>query len=360
MGTLKGIEMLAFLLGAAVYARETGKTGLLDAVKAYWRDVNDTQITLTGCGTIGENWHRRGGDPAMTPVELQPNENCVAVGWMELSVLLYDMTHDAAYYHAFERTLYNHLFGSQAPDGSDYAYFQGNYGLKVIATARDRYSCCRYRGLTMMAHLDECAVFENGDDVYLPLYAAYTRAGRNADIGMDTQYPADGRVIVRVTPKAGRNIRVFFRIPDGCELMSLKADGRETAYETVNGHAAPLAEPRGEGTVYELAFRLLIRRARAVLDGQETQAVTYGPVVLAIDTVNGTPVYSTTIDPDAAISPVDAGEKHIVRLETTGTVRGKKQKLILTDYATSGMEHPGRDRFRVWLPVTGTDMEGIY
>ena len=50
----------------------------------------------------------------------------------------------------------------------------------------------------------------------------------------------------------------------------------------------------------------------------------------------------------------------IVSLEAEGSIRGEKRAIRLVDYASAGMHNSLKDRFRVWIPLTGEDLEGIY
>ena len=120
----KGIENFVILLGILRYAALFGDEAAVTSVEKYWTQVRDTQIRNTGNGTVHELWSENGNGCMLLGAEDKPNENCVAVGWMELSLALFYIKCDVKYLNAIDKTLYNHLLASISPDGSDFAYYQ--------------------------------------------------------------------------------------------------------------------------------------------------------------------------------------------------------------------------------------------
>lgn len=364
-GSRKAIETLIFLLGVWEYGEVSGDERCMAAVKSYWQETASAHIDPVGGGSIAEEWGLFQNAPAMRPRDLKPNENCVGVGWMELSVLLYSATLDGRYFDAFERTLYNQLFGSQAPDGRDFAYYQGNYGKKSIATASGLYSCCRFRGMSMMAHMPECAAFLQGDALALPLYASFNQTvqvnGTSVSIQMRTAYPADGQIHLRLTPEKPVRMKLLLRIPAWCNRFQLTRDGAVQPLSAVDGHI--VLEDVFAETELLLTLDMPLRRTRATVDDLPCVQWEYGPLLLAIDSRWGTPIFSTTVNPDSAPerAPSDAEtESCIAAFDVPGTVRGVSRSVRLIDYASAGMKHPNSDRFRTWIPETGADLTAIY
>ena len=365
-GSPKGIETLAFLLGVLTYGRLTGDEECIEAAQAYWQDLQEHFISETGCGTVGELWTYQRNQPAMLSREIKPNENCVAVGWMELSLMLYDHFLDGRYFDAFERALYNHLLGSMAPDGSDFAYYQGNYGKKSIRTSDGMYACCRFRGLSMCAHLPECTLFAHKSTLAFPLYTSYcadvSAPGGVVHIEMSTEYPQDGRISLFIQPQREQTLRLLLRIPAWCSQYAMTLDGEKADPPLTKGHLLIERAIPAEGLQILLELSMPIRRQTASLDDLQCACVEYGPLVMALDSRYGTPIFSTTLDADSAlrVRPVEEGGMPIVSLEAEGSIRGEKRAIRLVDYASAGMHNSLKDRFRVWIPLTGEDLEGIY
>ena len=116
----KGIENFVILMGMIQYAELTANTNILKSVEKYWQQINDTQIRNTGNGTVGEFWTENGNAPALLGTDVKPNENCVAVGWIELSLMMFYKDRSTKYLDAIEKTLFNHILGSISDDGTDF------------------------------------------------------------------------------------------------------------------------------------------------------------------------------------------------------------------------------------------------
>ena len=101
----KGIENFVILLGILRYAKLFGDEEAVCSVEKYWQQVNDTQIRNTGNGTMHELWSERGNACRLLGAGDKPNETCVAVGWMELSLTLFYLKQDVKYLDAIDKTL---------------------------------------------------------------------------------------------------------------------------------------------------------------------------------------------------------------------------------------------------------------
>ncbi|MBD3240137.1 MAG: hypothetical protein GF331_06090, partial [Chitinivibrionales bacterium] len=205
-GCLKAIEILVCYHGMAEMYAATGDTQYLDSARKYWEMIDNTQIGITGCGSLGELWTYFGNKPLSVSTDLSPNENCVAVGWMKLSAMLHQWSGEARFFDAFERSLYNHLLGSQALDGRDFSYYQGLYGYKVHEKSPGMYSCCRYRGMNMLAHLPSSIVTRHDAGLSVNLYVASETtldiANTTVTLTQTTDFPRAGAVSIAVRPSA--------------------------------------------------------------------------------------------------------------------------------------------------------------
>ena len=106
---------------------------------------------------------------------------------------------DLKYLNAIDKTLYNHLLASISADGSDFAYYQPNYGKKIKATDGNMYKCCRYRGFTIFAYMDEMLYYEN-DLVLIPMiYTSCNYRSAEAKVIMASDYPYKGSIKITVT-----------------------------------------------------------------------------------------------------------------------------------------------------------------
>jgi len=356
----KAIEMLVCYQGIVELYRVTGDRKYLDAATYYWQAVRVVQIGLTGNGSLGETWNYIGNHPALLPNDLAPNENCVAVGFMQLSALLAEFHGEAKYWDAYERTLFNHLLGSQAIDGHDFSYYQGNYGYKVHEKDPGAYSCCRFRGTRALAFLPGHIYAQTGEGILVNLFvSSETRIevnGVQTTITQTTDFPRNGMVRLTVTPTSPAQFKLYLRMPEWCPGSIISVNGQDVSCASERGYHVinRTWSPGGDSVHY--AMEMPIGEIKGCVDYRDSVALTYGPLVLATDSRYGTPMRSTEIAPISAneIAAVPLPDDEwipMVKFLAKGRVADRDARIVLVDYASAGSQNPGRDEFRVWLPL---------
>jgi len=360
MGCTKGIEMFNIYYGVLKMYEITGDESYLNAAQQYWRALQDGQIRITGNGTIGEHWNHLGNTPVELTNDLRPNENCVAMGWMKFNADLSLFSGEAKYFDELEKTLYNHLIGSQALDGHDFSYYQGNIGYKIHEKDPGAYSCCRYRGMRILACLPGYVYMQSDSSVAVNLYTPSTTtaiiSGEKVSLRQETHYPEDGKVEISVVPENNTSFRLMLRKPAWSNNVLVKVDGEMIDCEEEHGYLILEKEWDVSGTNIELAIDMTTEFIRATINGEEQVAVKYGPLVLAIDSRYGTPIKSTMIEAadDPALASAGYGIDEWtpqVKFKINGMINGKKQMITLVDYASAGSIDPGVDQFRLWIPL---------
>ena len=348
IGCLKAAEMLICYQGLVELAEATGNADYLRAAEGYWRAVDSQQIGITGNGSVAEYWTMLGNRALTVSNDLHPNENCVAACWMKLSARLLEMTGEAKYADAFERTLYNHLLGAQAVDGSDFSYYQAVEGHKIHATPAGAYSCCRYRGMNLLAHLPRYAVLQSGEGLTVNVYTDMTAdtdfGGVPVTLQQRTKYPREGRVEIAVRAVRPVSFALRLRIPAWCPGAQVTVNGSAWTGEVAPGYVSISREWRAEDRV-TLELELPVRTVEAVVEERPVRTFLYGPLVLAADSRFGLPVEEAVLREGVELRPAGGraeGPFPMVQFEAgSGT---------LVDWASAGSAAPGRDRIRVWIP----------
>lgn len=221
----KGIENFIIYFGMLAYGDITGDESALAGAEKYWEQINSTQIRNTGNGTLREFWTQNGNAPAMIDLEQKPNENCVAVGWIEFCYLLFLKSGDVKYLDAIEKTLFNHILGGLSEDGRDFAYYQPNYGKKVLTTDAKLYQCCRYRGFMLFSYMRDALYHTIGNTIVPLVYTNSEYEDNDLKICQTTGYPFDGTVRFKVNVGQGKKHKLKLRIPAWCNSFSVKLNG---------------------------------------------------------------------------------------------------------------------------------------
>ncbi len=331
----KGIENFVILLGMIEYGRLFDDPSALSGVTRYWEQVNARQIRNTGNGTLAERWTEGGNTAMEVSAEQAPNETCVAVGWIELSLALFHIYREPKYLDAIEKTLYNHMLASISEDGCDFAYYQPNFGKRIRATGERSYKCCRYRGLTLFTYMDEMLVYEDVERLIPMLYTSCRYESEGATLSIETGYPHHPTVTLDIMPK--RDKTLLLRIPAGCRLLTLSLSGKELAVSEEQGYLRiPLSAGRGEHIVLTLANEL--RFEYGTINGERRIALTYGPLLLAANNVSKRACL--TAPPRLHALPPHGG--HMLLFKTKRAECGAS--LSFSEYASA-------DNYRIWLPI---------
>lgn len=335
----KGIENFLALLGLLEYGDLFDDPAALTGCVRYWEQLKAGQIRKNGNGTLFECWYEGGNEPKKLPVQLKPNENCVAVGWMEFSAALYERTGESRYMDAIEQTFYNHLLGAIGENGADFAYYQPNFGKRITATEQSMYKCCRYRGYSAISHLPEMLFERSGDTVTFRFYGGAVYEDEGIRIEESASYPFGTGVRFTVTAKAPCTRTLRLRVPAAVQGARL-ASGAEEIGKMENGYLTFTRDFTETPTAFALSFDIPLSTEDAEIDGVTCRSYTYGTVLLAAEwkDEDGEPTVSRT-----PVKP-DAGTAYSHIAFRVGDV-------TLVDYAASGRT-PGTS-FSVWLPAEG-------
>ncbi len=331
----KGIENFVVLLGILEYAELFGDADGIKGVQKYWEQVWTTQIRNTGNGTIFERWSLDGNAPRNLTAEDRPNETCVAVGWIELSLALFYIKQDARYLDAIDKTLYNHILASVNETGSDFAYYQPNCGVKVRTTDATSYKCCRYRGFTLFTYMDQMLWFEDRNTLIPMLYTAGRYESEDVALSLETDYPYEPTLRFDILPKKDKTLRL--RIPFGCKLVSMSKNREAVDVLPADGYLN-VALHAGEAAQLELILENQLILTDGMIDGVAQTAVNWGVLLLAADACGDGAVLQRT--PRLHREAPDGIRRVIFKTQSTKS----GEEITLCDYSSA-------DHYLVWIPT---------
>ncbi len=321
----KGIENFLILIGLLEYGIEFDDVNAVSACKKYWDELKLTQIRENGNGTVGEVWTENGNAPKMLSADMKPDENCVAVGYIEFSLALYYLTHDTKYIDEVEKTVFNHLLGAASLDGSDFAYYQPNFGRRITHTEASMYKCCRYRGYSAVSHIPDMLFLREDDTIHTLLYADSRYKDNDIIIEEKSEYPYGKRLHLSVEAK-NAPLKISLRIPKYAQNALLTL-GESKLHP--NGHIVTVEINEVGKYDIDLSFELSPEKHEVMIDGVKRLGLTYGSVLLAAET-----------DGDVDLLKVDTS----MPISKISDFDFELSNVKFTDYASAGREH----NFIVW------------
>lgn len=371
VGNAKAYEMLSCLNGVLEYYRTVGSDRqLLDACLNAWQDIVDHRLYLTGTASHHEFFH----DDFDLPNTGNVGETCVTVTWLQFNAQLLRLTGEARFAEQLERVALNQLLGAQCPDGSGWGYYVQMEGVKPYSSTLDGH-CCLSSGPRGLALIPTFAVSADRQGLVVNLYDAGTanivlRDHTAVALALETLYPGDSRIRIRLNPSQEKVFAVKLRIPAWCPAAPIEVNGRNVDVKPTAGYAI-LNRSWAPGDVIQLDLKL---QPRVVLGDHLQQgklAVLYGPLVLAADealapasvrSVSGLAAAGADLA-TLAVKPLPAPEKlrswpgaqvfQINAASRRGTDQappGSAWQTCLVPFADAGA---GRTRYKVWLPLPG-------
>jgi DUF1680 family protein len=363
--------------GAVDVAVETGDTELLDAVARQWRGAVARRTYLTG-GMGSRHQDEAFGEDFVLPPDRAYSETCAAIGSVMLSWRLLLAKGDPAYADLIERTLFNVIATSPADDGRGFFYTNtlhqrvpGTEPAPDVLVPRAAsslrapwfaVSCCPTNLARTYASLAAYLATVDDDGLQIHQYTAATVTtaladGRRIGCEIDTHYPDEGRIAVRITEAPETPWTLSLRVPHWAAGATLDGRPVEPGWARVHRRFSP-----GDVVVLDLPVQPRITVPDPRIDAiRGCVAVERGPIVLCAESVdlpegvdlNALRVLPHAEERDGAVvvtgrtaRPPAQGWPYGIAIEpaTTGTV-----EVPLRPYHRWARRGPST--MRVWLPV---------
>jgi len=231
--------------GAADLILERGAPQTRLALDRLWDEMVSSKVYVTG--GVGSRYRGEAfGEPYELPNERAYTETCAAIGSMMWNWRLLQLTGEARYADALERTLYNGFLSGVSLSGE--LYFYRNPLASPEGALRQPWydcTCCPPNIQRTLASLPGYFFGTSRKGVWIHLYDSglldwRLEDGTAVNLEMSTDYPWDGEVRVEVNPETETAFCLSLRIPGWTTAAVLELNG--VALESV-------PEP---GSYYEL------------------------------------------------------------------------------------------------------------
>ncbi|HZW42676.1 MAG TPA: beta-L-arabinofuranosidase domain-containing protein [Agromyces sp.] len=382
--------------GAVDLAVETADEGLLDALERQWTNTIARRTYVTG----GQGSHHQDeafGDDFELPPDRAYSETCAGVASVMFSWRMLLAKGDARYADLIERTLFNVVATSPSAEGTAFYYANtlhqrrpGEHADPDEVSPRASSSlrapwfevaCCPPNVARTFASLAAYVATADADGVQLHQYApASIRTtlddGREIALEVETAYPAEGSVRVRVLTDAAEPWTLSLRVPAWAESAKLvvRLNGEEhvQTWQAEPGTVS-CSKAFSAGDVVELEFPIVPRftspdpRIDAV---RGCLVVERGPEVFALESIDlveagigATDVADIVLD--ASMPPREVDGRVLVAVRERhpeiaswpygdetgmGSTAASVQEVALVPYHEWAERGPST--MRVWIPAT--------
>jgi DUF1680 family protein len=382
--------------GALDLFAETGDRELLEAAVAQWEDMVSRRMYVTG-GAGSRHKEESFGDPFELPPDRAYCETCAAVGVVMWSWRLLLATGEPRFADVIERVLWNAFAVGVSLDGRQYFYvnpLQVRAGHTDAEDGRGRaarsdwyeIACCPPNVMRILSSLERYFATTSGDGIqiwqFAPMQLAAVVAGSPLRLTVQTDYPALGRISVRVDEAGPATAEIALRIPAwaaGARGWLEPAGQQETSGIGGEPASGTLWRVRrqwraGDELVVDLPMPSRMTVADPRVDAvRGCVAVERGPMVYCLEEADlsgphqlesvrlspGTQFRAesldigdepvTTLIGEARTRPLPTASglpyypAHVAETHSAGAVR-------LVPYGIWGNRHPGQT-MRVWIPA---------
>ncbi|WP_285114118.1 beta-L-arabinofuranosidase domain-containing protein [Leifsonia sp. fls2-241-R2A-40a] len=289
--------------GATDVAVETRDEGLLSALRRQWANTVARRTYITG----GQGSHHQDeafGDDFELPPDRAYSETCAAIASVQFSWRLLLAQGDPQYADLIERTLYNVVATSPSADGRAFYYANtlhrrmpgepadpDTVSPRAEASLRAPWfevSCCPPNVARTLASLDSYIATAGGDSLQLHQFAPSRIStilpnGEPVELAVETGYPVEGRVTVRILRDAREPWSLQLRVPAWARGATVTVDGDAATADPGTATVRRLFRA-GDTVVLDLPVAPRFSAADPRVDAvRDSVAVERGPVVYALE-----------------------------------------------------------------------------
>ncbi|MFG6685751.1 glycoside hydrolase family 127 protein [Mariniflexile sp. HNIBRBA6329] len=320
---------------ADLYA-ETGEEKLMENLKSIWEDVVYRKMYITGgCGALydgvspdGTSYnpsevqkiHQAYGRPYQLPNATAHTETCANIGNVLWNWRMLQLTGDAKYTDVMELALYNSVLSGVSLEGTEFCYnnplnvseklpFKQRWGHE-----REGYitwsNCCAPNVTRTLAQVSNYAYNVSKEGLYVNLYGSNhlkseTLNGEKIEVEQRTNYPWDGKIVLKIVKAPKGAYPIFLRIPGWSRNASISINQKIFEGEVASGTYAKLSNNWKKGDIIELNIPMPVELMQANPLVEETKnqiAVKRGPVVYCLESED----ISKEVDINAVVLDVNS------------------------------------------------------
>lgn len=303
--------------GVADLYAETGETKLLDNLQSIWEDVVNRKMYITGaCGSLydgvspdGTSYnpadvqkiHQAYGRPYQLPNATAHTETCANIGNVLWNWRMLQITADAKYADIMEQTLYNSVLSGISLEGTAFCY---NNPLNVSNDLpfkqrwnkeREGYvklsNCCAPNVTRTIAEVTNYAYSFSKEGIYVNLYGStilntVTPDGKQLHVEQITNYPWDGKIILKILQAPNSNFAFFLRIPGWSQGATVAVNNIIVDNNLISGTYAKIQQNWKKGDIIELTIPMKVELMQAnplVEEDKNQLAVKRGPLLYCLE-----------------------------------------------------------------------------
>ena len=259
-----------------------------DVADFFWSEVTGARTYVTGGTSNNEGWQT---PPRQLGAELKRGTNtaecCCVYNMLKLTRHLYGWNPDPRYFDYYERVMLNHRLGTIEPEKGHSQYYlsltPGAY--KTFGSEEHSFWCCTGTGVEEYAKLVDSIYWHDEQGIYVNQFIASELdwSEKGLKLRQETRFPEEQSTSLAVTAAKPVQMALRLRVPSWLESSpTVKVNGKPIEASATPGSYLTLTRTWKTGDRVEMALPMRLT-IEAMPDEPQTQAVLYGPLVLAGD-----------------------------------------------------------------------------
>ncbi|MDL2244442.1 glycoside hydrolase family 127 protein [Parabacteroides sp. OttesenSCG-928-J18] len=289
--TLTGVHantQIPKVLGYKRIADLEGNEEWSEATRFFWETVVANRSVSIGGNSVHEHFNPT-DDFSELIRSIEGPETCNTYNMLRLSRMLYRTSMDKRYLDYYERAIYNHILGSQHPEGGGLVYFTqmrpGHY--RVYSQPHTSMWCCVGSGIENHSKYGEMIYAHSGNNLYVNLFipSQLTWKEKNVTIVQETRFPDEATTRLTIQPKKTTAFTLNLRCPawvNPAEL-TVKVNGKAVAVAPDAKGFLAVNRKWKKNDVVEMEMPMHLT-AEQLPDKSNYYSFMYGPLVLAAKT----------------------------------------------------------------------------
>ncbi len=303
--------------GVADLYAETGEKKLLDNLESIWDDVTYRKMYITGaCGSLydgvspdGTSYnptdvqkiHQAYGRPFQLPNATAHTETCANIGNVLWNWRMLQITADAKYADIIELALYNSVLSGISLEGKKF-FYNNPLNVSTKLPFKQRWSkeregyialsnCCAPNVTRTIAEVSNYTYNLSKEGLYVNLYGSnhldtMTLSGEKLEVEQQTNYPWDGKIVLKIVKAPKDSYAFFLRIPGWSQGSTILVNNKIVENNAVSGTYMKLIQNWKKGDLIELNLPMPVELMEAnpmVEEIKNQVAVKRGPIVYCLE-----------------------------------------------------------------------------
>ena len=209
------------VVGAAKIYLLTGDPYYRDAAEYFWKVVVENRSYANGGNSNAEHFTNLGTEP----LSETSTETCNTYNMLKLTELLYRIDPKAEYIDYYENALYNHILGSQNPQGHKTYYIdlaQGGH-----KSYRNAFECCVGTGMENHTRYTHMIYYTDADALLVNLFINSTLHWEEGGMTLtqQTEFPVQDTTTITVDSTSGGKRSIKLRVPEWTKTPRVLVNG---------------------------------------------------------------------------------------------------------------------------------------